>query len=155
MLISKEVLDLRLCNELDQLLYDAKLEVYSNKENQNLFEEFKKRNPDYQNFLYLQKKGHFQICCLRNNRQLVGFHASTFFDHGQAKGLKCGYVDTCFVKKEFRGIKSLELIEFAELQIKKNGVKYIYWGVNPKLGTDKLLEKLNWKLDEVVYTKEL
>ena len=156
MLISVEVLDAYLIKELEQLLHDAKIEVYSNKDNVNLYDDILKSKADYQHYLFLQKKGVFQICCLRDdNKKLVGFHASSFFYHTQAKDVKCAYVDTCYVKPKFRGISSVKLINFAELQIKKKCVKYIYWGVNPKLGTQNLLEKMNWKLDEVVYTKEL
>lgn len=156
MLITKEILDMHLIKELDSLLKEAKEEVYSNKDNVNLYDEIKKSDPDYQHYLFLQRKGLFQICCLRNDKkELVGFHSSSFFYHTQAKKVKCAYVDTCFVKKQYRGVSSVRLMNFAELQIKKNHVKYIYWGVNPKLNTHKLLEKMNWKLDEVVYTKEI
>ena len=57
MLISKEVFDLHLINELKPLFKEAKEEVYLSKECKSLSEDLILKEIDFQNYLFLQKKG--------------------------------------------------------------------------------------------------
>ena len=153
-----EKLDNNLKNELLKIIEVSKEEVYGNKKNKALYNSLNENYNDlnWQHYLALQEKGLLVLATMRDDGKLVGYYAASCYYHNQSKGLFCAYVEHVHVLKEYRKDKNaIKLINFAEEKLKKLGVKSMTWGINPKLGTDKLLNYLGWSVDEVIFSKEL
>ena len=76
--------------------------------------------------------------------------------HGQSKNLLIANCENLHIIKEYRkGDNAKRFMTYTEDVLRKKGVKQIYFGVNPQLGTDNILKRAGWSLDEIVFTKGL
>ena len=142
------------------IMEKSKEEVYLNKDDLTLFNNMNFNNIDFVKGLFesrleLQNQGLLHLSTMRYNEQLVGYWCLGMMFHSQADDLLVAKCQNLHIIKEHRGLNSIKFMKFTEESLKKRGVKQIYFGVNPQLGTDKLLERMKYSLDEVVYTKGL
>lgn len=156
-----EKLNNNLFEELFPIFQESLIEVYGNKDNQILAKSLKvvsiyNTNIDYNFFLQRQLDGKLNICTARENGKLVGYHVCLIDRHTQSKDLLVGTVQHVHVLKEYRKDNNgSNFLKFVEKVLKEKGVKLLFMAVNPKLKTDKLLERMGFTIDEIVYSKGL
>ena len=156
-----ERLDLKLFEELIPILKASRDEVYSIKQDTSLsdsmvLESLENNNVNYNHYLQKQNEGLLHISTIRDNGKLVGHWTLLLTFHGQSKNFLIANCENLHIIKEYRkDNNSKNFMSFVENELKKRGVKQIYFGVNPQLKTDILLKRLGWTLNEVILTKGL
>lgn len=154
-----EKLDNKLYVELLPILKASMDEVYLIKEDKTLansmnLDNVLTSNVNYQHYLEKQRQGLLHISTMRYNDILVGHWSLVLNFHGQSKNLLIANCENLHILKEYRkNDNAKKLMIYTENALRKRGVKQIYFGVNPQLGTDNMLKRAGWSLDEIVFTK--
>lgn len=142
--------------EIKPFLIKSREEVYIIKED-NILPEMMGNTVnyiDYNYFYNLQNSNNLLICTVRDNGILVGYWGLSLIHHQQSNNVFVAKSINIYVEKEYRKNNiSINLIKFTEDVLKRIGINQIQFGVNPQLKTDKLLKRLGYNLDEVVYQK--
>ena len=86
-------------------------------------------------------------------RQLVARRPLLHFHYAD---LRVTQNDVLFVKKEFRGGRlGLRLLKATEDHAKSEGCKLMLWHAKENTALDKLLPKLKYGVQEIMYSKEI
>ena len=157
-----EQLNDKLYSELLPILKASRDEVYAIKEDKTLansmnLDNVLTSNVNYNYYLEKQRQGLLHISTARNEKdELVGHWSLVLNFHGQSKNLLIANCENLHIIKEYRkGDNAKRFMIYTEDVLRKKGVKQINFGVNPQLGTDNMLKRAGWSLDEIVFTKGL
>ena len=97
-------------------------------------------------FIYLAMQG--DVC--------IGYSMNIMMNHLHYADLKYCQNDVLFIKKEFRGGRlGLRLIKVTEEHSKANGCTMMVWHAKENTALCKLLPKLKYGVQEIMYSKEI
>jgi hypothetical protein len=113
-----------------------------------------KLNPDYDKYILLSKTGILHMVTAREYGKIIGYHISVIYPHIHYKDSLTCFTDIFFVVKEKRkGFTGIKLLKFMEESVKAKGVQKIYMGTKLHIDISLLLERLNYKQIEKIFTK--
>ena len=86
----------------------------------------------------------------------IGYSLNLITNHLHYADLMYALNDVLFVKKEFRGGRlGLQLIKVTEDHARSLGCKMLLWHAKENTALDKLLPKLKYGVQEIMYSKDL
>ena len=86
----------------------------------------------------------------------IGYSMNIMIHHLHYADLRIAQNDILFVKKELRGVRlGLRLIKVTEDHAKSEGCKLMLWHAKENTALDKLLPKLKYGVQEIMYSKEI
>jgi hypothetical protein len=113
-----------------------------------------KLNPDYDKYITLSKTGILHMVTAREDGNIIGYHISVIYPHIHYKDSLTCFTDIFFIVKEKRkGFTGIKLLKFMEESVKAKGVQKIYMGTKLHIDISLLLERLNYKQIEKIFTK--
>ncbi len=122
-------------------------EIALNKDKINL-------NPDYEKYEELSDMGLIRIFTARDEAELVGYFAVTVTPNLHYKDHKYAINDVIYLEQNLRGLGvGKRLISFAEDGLKEAGVSVLVVNTKVHQPFDILMEKLDYTLQERVYSK--
>ena len=126
----------------------------------NEFLEFEEFAPevDYDEYLKLQNDGVLKSVICKVNEEIIGYIIFVVKSHIHYKSCKTAFVDTYFIKKEFRKKNiGIGLLNYSENMLKRLGVDRIITHTRAKIGLDnsELLEYLGYRMTDKVFSKLL
>jgi len=135
--------------EAKPLIFNHWDEIALNKENIAL-------NPDVEAYQKLEDQGRLHIYTAREGEKLVGYFAVIAVEHLHYKDHIFAHNDVIYVDPEYRkGFTAWRLIKFAEQQLTLSGVSVMMINIKRHKPFDKLLQRLNFKETESIYSKRL
>ena len=115
-----------------------------------------KLNPDFEAYQNLEDQGRLHIYTAREGDKLVGYFAVIAIEHLHYKDHIFAHNDVIYVDPEYRkGFTAWRLIKFAEQQLILSGVSVMMINIKRHKPFDKLLQRLNFKETESIYSKRL
>ena len=97
-------------------------------------------------FIYLAMQG--DVC--------IGYSMNIIMNHFHYADLKIAQNDVLFVKKELRGGRlGLRLLKVTEDHARSEGCKLMLWHAKENTALSKLLPKLKYGVQEIMYSKEI
>ena len=97
-------------------------------------------------FIYLAMQG--DVC--------IGYSMNLVANHLHYADLKYSQNDVLFIKKEFRGGRlGLRLLKATEDHARSEGCKLMLWHAKENTALDKLLPKLKYGVQDIMFSKEL
>tara|TARA_R100000152_G_C6759177_1_gene183097 strand:+ start:588 stop:1097 length:510 start_codon:yes stop_codon:yes gene_type:complete len=97
-------------------------------------------------FIYVAMQG--DVC--------IGYSMNIMMHHLHYADLRIAQNDVLFIKKEFRGGRlGLRLLKVTEDHAKSEGCKLMLWHAKEDTTLDKLLPRLNYGVQEIMYSKEI
>jgi GNAT superfamily N-acetyltransferase len=113
-------------------------------------------NPDFNNYYELEKKGRLILLCVYLNNKVIGYSCNFLINHLHCKDLLMSQNDLLFLDNSYRKSKiGLQLIKETEKVCKSKGSKLHVWNTKQNSTFNKLLEKKGYKIQEILYSKEL
>lgn len=112
-------------------------------------------NPDWQRYVDLNISGFLKFYTCRKNGNLVGYSAFTIGPSIEHKHLINAGQNTLFIKKEHRGLESIQFMEFYEARLKEAGANIIYQHCKAVNDYGRLLEHLGYEKVNIEYLKRL
>ena len=113
-----------------------------------------KLNPDYDKYIMLSKTDILHMVTAREDNKIIGYHISVIYPHIHYKDSLTCFTDIFFIVKEKRkGFTGIKLLKFMEESVKAKGVQKIYMGTKLHIDISLLLERLNYKQIEKIFTK--
>lgn len=136
-------------SEISEILVEHWEEVAKNKHIMVL-------KPDIERYLQLQNNGNLLTIIAYADDKIVGYSCNIVANHLHYSDLKCMSNDVLFIAKEYRNTPlGLRLIKKTEEKAKKMGVKLMLWHAKQDSALDKILPRMNCKVQDIVYSKEL
>ena len=112
--------------------------------------------PDYEAYGRLYIAGMLRCITVRDDGALIGYASFTVQPHLHYKTCKTAFEDIYFLKKEYRkGRLGIRLFQFAEKELRNEGVNRIVMHTKIHLDNSSLFEYLGYKLTDKLYTKIL
>ena len=112
--------------------------------------------PDYEAYGRLYVAGMLRCITVREDGALIGYAIFTVQPHLHYKTCKTAFEDIYFLKKEYRkGRIGIRLFQFAEKELRNEGVNRIVMHTKIHLDNSSLFEYLGYKLTDKLYTKIL
>ena len=135
--------------EAKPLIFNHWEEIALNKDNIAL-------SPDFEAYQNLEDQGRLHIYTAREGDKLVGYFAVIAIEHLHYKDHIFAHNDVIYVDPEYRrGFTAWRLIKFAEQQLTLSGVSVMMINIKRHKPFDKLLQRLNFKETESIYSKRL
>ena len=115
-----------------------------------------KLKPNYTLYKTLDGAGNLQTITVRDEGKLIGYHVCLIHSHMHYEDSLTAFTDIFFIEKKYRkGRTGLKLFQFMEQQLKSKNVQKIYMGTKLSLDISSLLEYLNYRPIEKLYSKLL
>jgi len=112
--------------------------------------------PDYEAYGRLQLAGMLRCITVREDNALIGYAIFIVQPHLHYKTCKTAFEDIYFLKKEYRkGRLGIRLFQFAQDELKKEGVDRIIVHTKIHIDNSRLFEYLGYKLTDKLFTKIL
>ena len=112
--------------------------------------------PDYEAYGRLYMAGMLRCITVRDDAELIGYALFIVQPHLHYKSCKTAFEDIYFLKKEYRkGRLGIRLFQFAEKELRNEGVNRIVMHTKIHLDNSSLFEYLGYKLTDKLYTKIL
>lgn len=150
--MSIEIREVKIDTELSnliQLFVKHKEEILTDKKIMIL-------NPDFNSYYEMEKTGKIVLLCAYVNNKVVGYSCNFLINHLHCKDLLMSENDLLFLDVSYRKSKiGLQLIKETERVCKEKGSRLHVWHCKPYSNLNKLLEKKNYKIQEILYSKEL
>ena len=135
---------------------EAKPLIFNHWEEIALNQDSIKLNPDFEAYQNLEDQGRLHIYTAREGDKLVGYFAVIAIEHLHYKDHIFAHNDVIYVDPEYRkGFTAWRLIKFAEQQLTLSGVSVMMINIKRHKPFDKLLQRLNFKETESIYSKRL
>tara|TARA_B100001248_G_scaffold199595_1_gene153876 strand:+ start:265 stop:777 length:513 start_codon:yes stop_codon:yes gene_type:complete len=118
--------------------------------------EVMKLKPNYKLYEALDSTGWLFIYVAMQGDECIGYSINIMMHHLHYADLKIAQNDILFVKKEFRGGRlGLRLLKATEDHAKSEGCKLMLWHAKEDTALAKLLPKLKYGVQEIMYSKEI
>ena len=115
-----------------------------------------KLKPNYQLYEALNSTGWLFIYVAMRDDVCIGYSMNIMMHHLHYADLRIAQNDILFVKKEFRGGRlGLRLIKVTEDHARSEGCKLMLWHAKENTALAKLLPKLKYGVQEIMYSKEI
>lgn len=113
-------------------------------------------NPDYEQFLIMEELNMLHLVTVRDDSQIIGYYLSVISPLLHFKHIKNAYNDAIYLVPKYRkGIIAYRMLQFAEKELIKVGVKRITIHMKVDYPFDSLCEKLGMTYIERHYMKEI
>lgn len=113
-----------------------------------------KLNPAWDEYIKLNNLGVIHFYTVRDNKELVGYFCVVATKSLHYQDHIFASCDIIYVKKDKRaGMTGYKLIDFAEKDLKKNGVSLLSINTKTHAPFDSLLERMSYNQTERLYTK--
>lgn len=111
-------------------------------------------NPAYERYDAMNKLGMLHLVTMRHEGRLVGYILSMVMPHLHYADSLTSFPDVLYVKPQWRnGWSFMRMLKFNETSLKARGVERIYLGVKLWRDFGPLLERMDYKPIERIYTK--
>ena len=115
-----------------------------------------KLKPNYQLYEALNSTGWLFIYVAMRDDVCIGYSMNIMMHHLHYADLRIAQNDILFVKKEFRGGRlGLRLLKVTEDHARSEGCKLMLWHAKENTALAKLLPKLKYGVQEIMYSKEI
>ena len=115
-----------------------------------------KLKPNYQLYEALNSTGWLFIYVAMQDNVCIGYSMNIMMHHLHYADLRIAQNDILFVKKEFRGGRlGLRLLKATEDHARSEGCKLMLWHAKENTALAKLLPKLKYGVQEIMYSKEI
>ena len=115
-----------------------------------------KLKPNYHLYEALNSTGWLFIYVAMQDDVCIGYSMNIMMHHLHYADLRVAQNDILFVKKELRGGRlGLRLLRATEDHARSNGCKLMLWHAKENTALDKLLPKLKYGVQEIMYSKEI
>ena len=115
-----------------------------------------KLKPNYKLYEALDSEGWLFIYVAMQGNVCIGYSMNIMMHHLHYADLRVAQNDILFVKKELRGGRlGLRLLRATEDHARSNGCKLMLWHAKENTALDKLLPKLKYGVQEIMYSKEI
>ncbi len=115
-----------------------------------------KLNPDHERYEYHDSIGQLNLVTCRKDGALVGYHIAFVYTHPHYRDSLTAFTDVFFIHPEHRnGRVGIRLFQYAEKTLREKCVQRIYTGTKLSNDIGSLLEYMDFKPIERLYTKVL
>ena len=115
-----------------------------------------KLKPNYHLYEALNSTGWLFIYVAMQDDVCIGYSMNIMMHHLHYADLRIAQNDILFVKKEFRGGRlGLRLLKVTEDHARSEGCKLMLWHAKENTALAKLLPKLKYGVQEIMYSKEI
>ena len=115
-----------------------------------------KLKPNYKLYEALNSTGWLFIYVAMQGDVCIGYSMNIMMHHLHYADLRIAQNDILFVKKELRGGRlGLRLLKATEDYAKSEGCKLMLWHAKENTALAKLLPKLKYGVQEIMYSKEI
>ena len=115
-----------------------------------------KLKPNYHLYEALNSTGWLFIYVAMQDNVCIGYSMNIMMHHLHYADLRIAQNDILFVKKEFRGGRlGLRLLKATEDHARSEGCKLMLWHAKENTALAKLLPKLKYGVQEIMYSKEI
>lgn len=115
-----------------------------------------KLKPNWPMYEAVDKAGFLFIYLAMQDGICIGYSMNIIMHHLHYADLKVTQNDVLFVKKEFRGGRlGLRLLKVTEDHARSEGSKLMIWHAKENTALEKLLPRLKYGVQEVLYSKEI
>ncbi len=115
-----------------------------------------KLKPNWPMYESVDKNGFLFIYLAMQDDVCIGYSMNIIMHHFHYADLKITQNDVLFVKKEFRGGRlGLRLLRVTEDHARSEGCKLMLWHAKENTALAKLLPKLKYGVQEIMYSKEI
>ena len=115
-----------------------------------------KLKPNYKLYEALDSVGWLFIYVAMQDDVCIGYSMNMMMHHLHYADLKVAQNDILFVKKELRGGRlGLRLLKVTEDHARSEGCKLMLWHAKENTALSKLLPKLKYGVQEIMYSKEI
>ena len=115
-----------------------------------------KLKPNWPMYESVDKNGFLFIYLAMQDDVCIGYSMNIMMHHFHYADLRVCQNDVLFVKKEFRGGRlGLRLLRITEDHAKSEGCKLMLWHAKENTALAKLLPKLKYGVQEIMYSREI
>ena len=115
-----------------------------------------KLKPNYKLYEALDSAGWLFIYVAMQDDVCIGYSMNMMMHHLHYADLKVAQNDILFVKKELRGGRlGLRFLKVTEDHARSEGCKLMLWHAKENTALSKLLPKLKYGVQEIMYSKEI
>lgn len=115
-----------------------------------------KLKPNWQLYDQMNATGWLFIYIAMQDDVCIGYSMNIMMHHLHYADLRIAQNDVLFVKKELRGGRlGLRLLKATEDHARSEGCKLMLWHAKENTALDKLLPKLKYGVQEIMYSKEI
>ena len=115
-----------------------------------------KLKPNYNLYEALDSTGWLFVYVAMQDNVCIGYSMNIMMHHLHYADLRIAQNDILFVKKELRGGRlGLRLLKATEDYAKSEGCKLMLWHAKENTALAKLLPKLKYGVQEIMYSKEI
>lgn len=112
--------------------------------------------PDLPRYEAMENAGACFTMLVKKDSEIIGYTINFLNYHPHYADVYCCYNDLLFVVKEYRGsIAGIRLMKATEQEAKKRNVALMFWHAKDKTTLAKILPRMKYKLQELIFTKEL
>lgn len=113
-------------------------------------------NPDINSYVMTVKSGQLKIYVASFETSTLGYVTFIIYEHPHCKGLMTAMMDLFYLEPKYRGIGAgKDLLIFAEKELKKIGIKIVVTAMTSEYDFTPLMHKLNYRLMDKLFIKEL
>ena len=147
--------EIRLCTYDDfKVLADPLFEEHYEENARN--KQIMKLKPNYKLYEALDATGWLFIYVAMQGDVCIGYSMNIMIHHLHYADLRIAQNDILFVKKEFRGGRlGLRLLRVTEDHARSEGCKLMLWHAKENTALAKLLPKLKYGVQEIMYSREI
>ena len=147
--------EIRLCT-LDELKNLAEPLFVEHYEEIARNKQIMKLKPNWPMYYTLEKNGSLFIYLAMQGDNRIGYSLNLVSFHLHYADLKYCTNDILFIKKEFRGSRiGLKIMKATEDYAKSQGAILMLWHAKENTALHKLLPRLNYGVQDIMYSKEL
>lgn len=113
-------------------------------------------NPDWDAYRLLESQGKLLVLAAFIDGKMVGYSANIVARHLHYFDLVVCNNDILFVHKDHRASPiGLRLIKETEKMAKQAGAQMMLWHAKERTALDKIMPKLKYKVQDIIYSKEV
>ena len=112
--------------------------------------------PDTPRYLAMEKANMLLILAAYEHGQMVGYSLNIVGNHLHYADLVYAHNDLLFLHKDYRNTPiGLKLIRQTEKAAKERGARLMLWHAKEGTSLDKIMPRLKYNVQDIMYSKEL
>lgn len=112
--------------------------------------------PDHETYRKVEREGNLLILCAYRNGSVVGYSCSFIYPHMHYSDLSVCSNDVLFVHKDHRNSPvGLQLIRKTEKVGSARGARLMLWHAKPETPLDKIMQRMRYGVQDIIYSKEI